>query len=132
MSESRSPIANLPDDEYVILAGETQLSAPPPSPGSATPGNRSGSYRIGGWVAPLAAVVSMLGPVPTAPVVCTGYYRRVYSGRELTLSAAIAPMWFEDDVWTYQSAQITRQEIAALDAILALPAADGWHLPLAD
>jgi hypothetical protein len=82
--------------------------------------------RFGAYVLPfvVGAAVAAGSPVPVVT-------RRFYSGGEISSSEIGSPIWFLDDL-LYSEEAATLEQISALNALLALPAVEGFRLDLAE
>jgi hypothetical protein len=82
--------------------------------------------RLGGLVAPIAAVAAFAAPVPDS------FFRTRRWGTPAATVPVIRPNWMEESSWRFTEAVISQAEIDALNALLALPVAEGFSLQHAD
>lgn len=82
--------------------------------------------RFGAYVLPFFASAAAAVGAPTPAIT-----RRFYSGGEISGSPISSPFWVFDEL-VYTEEVATREQISALNALLALPAVEDFRLDLSE
>jgi hypothetical protein len=111
-------------DETVVEIAVPASVGPVGASSASTPTGGRIRGRLGGHVLPfvVGAAVSVGAPMPVIT-------RRFYSAGDVSGSYVGKALWLLDDL-VYREEAATMEQVRALNALLALPAIDGFRLDL--